>query len=88
VSLPRPRDPFGVVLGVAYLGVGLLGVLHHHGLGIVFLGLGVVYVLKGLLTTPPAAMSSDRGPGSLAPTPTGRFRATGWPPSKNPDDYR
>jgi hypothetical protein len=58
-------------------------------LGIVLFAVAAANVASAFLVTPRAAEARDPlGPGPLARTPSGRFRASGWPPSKDVDDYR
>jgi hypothetical protein len=60
---------------------------HDHTVGVLW---AVTAVLWGIssLRKPPSPADRVLGSGPLAPSGTGRFRASGWPPSKDPDDYR
>jgi hypothetical protein len=48
---------------------------------------GVLWSIGAFLPSWRPSRRGD-GPDPLRGTPTGRVRATGWPPSKDPDDYR
>jgi hypothetical protein len=86
----RIRQREKVLTGLIFLAIGLYGLEADKDSVIVVGALisGVLRVAAGLLRDPPVVVPGPEGPGTLAATPTGRFRATGWPPSKNPDDYR
>jgi hypothetical protein len=48
---------------------------------------GALWSASAFRAPRPELLPHVEGPGPLAPTPTGRFWS-GWPPSKDPDDYR
>ena len=57
--------------------------------GLAYLVIAAGQVAVAFLRTPRAVDPDEPlGPGPLARTPSGRFRASGWPPSKDVDDYR
>lgn len=87
------RQPWNLSLGLLGLALGAYALLSHQEppaiAALIVFGAG--HVFTGLFRDPPPIVpdtgdTADTGP--LRATPTGRFRATGWPPSKNPDDYR
>jgi hypothetical protein len=86
---PRIRDRHGFTFGLFLVGLGAFG--YASGIGddvrAVFLVGGVLRVAAAFLFRWEIA-SGARGPGTLASSGTGRLRATGWPPSKDPADYR
>jgi hypothetical protein len=87
--VPRPKDRAGFFTGCWFLALGAVG--YAAGIGedvraLFAIGgavrLGLSFFVSGRLG------DGKAGPGTLRATPTRRFRATGLPPSKNPDDYR
>ncbi|WP_035128054.1 hypothetical protein [Conexibacter woesei] len=73
---------FYIVLGTLRLALG--GDPSMWGMWIVA---GLVWTAVAFRRPPPESPAVE-GPNPLRATPTGRFRATGWPPSKEPGDYR
>ena len=88
--MPRPRDTASFFHGLFFVGVGIIDIVLRDGrgeLGWIFGIGGAVRVALSFFvvwSTPGEAS----GPGTLRATPAKRFRATGWPPSKDPDAYR
>jgi hypothetical protein len=81
----RPRDTNRFVWGLVALVVAFLLALGHvNGVALVIAARGTIDVIASFFLAP----GRRRRPGPLDATPTGRFRATGWPPSKDPDAYR
>lgn len=84
------RQPWNLSLGLLGLTLGAYALLSDQEpmaiAALLVFGLG--HVLTGLFRDPPVIVPDTEEAGPLRATPTGRFRATGWPPSKNPDDYR
>jgi hypothetical protein len=80
---------------LSFAGVfALVGALHlikgkDADLGIVFLAIAAGHLFVAFFVAPRVNEAAEElGPGSLRATPARRFRASGWPPSKRPDDYR
>lgn len=88
----RPRDlwTFGYGLVIAAVAAWALA-LHgtdERTLAWLFLAGGLARMATGYFVAVRYVLRPDTGPGPLSPTPAKRFRATGWPPSKDPEDYR
>jgi hypothetical protein len=74
-----------------YVAIGAFGVVGGHAdaeVPYVFVAIGAIHIVLSFLFKRTRRELESMPPGPMRPTPTGRFRATGWPPSKNPDDYR
>jgi hypothetical protein len=80
-----------LVWAAAILAVGVWRVATHRSVEISVLAFlwAARFAWSSTRERPPEP-EPDRvlGPGPLAPSGVGRFRATGWPPSRDPDDYR
>jgi hypothetical protein len=85
----RIRRPLDALFAVPFLVVGTLEVVtgKDAGLGVLWILAGARWTWSSTRERPPTPGGS-LGPGPLASSGTGRFRATGWPPSKDPADYR
>lgn len=86
--IPRPRDLTRFLLGLLFLVPSalalLLGAVNGAEVTLMWTVSGGVQVIVSFFVNP----RRRSGPGPLDPTPAGRFRATGWPPSKDPEEYR
>ncbi|MCW2993859.1 MAG: hypothetical protein JWQ18_1354 [Conexibacter sp.] len=85
----RIRRPLDALSAVPLVVVGTLEVTpgKDTGLGVLWLLAGARWAWSSTRERP-SVPEGALGPGPLAPSGTGRFRATGWPPSKDPADYR
>jgi len=85
----RIHRPFDALFAVPFFVLGTLDVASGRkvDLGVLWLLTGARWTWSSTRERPPEP-DGALGPGPLAPSGTGRFRATGWPPSKDPADYR
>jgi hypothetical protein len=88
----RIRDRPSFLGGVTLVALGLLTLMvrgggHDPALAWIFVGGGALRVVMSFFFRWRLGAGVD-GPGPLTPSPTGRFRASGWPPSKDPEAYR
>jgi hypothetical protein len=88
--VPRPRSYSRLLDGLFWSALGALGLALGADTALSGLALvgGVLRVVLAFVLAPPRPSVAVDGPHPLRATGTGRLRATGWPPSKNPDDYR
>ena len=77
------------VFAVPFVGLGVVRLVagDDRELGALWVLLGLRFAWSSTRERPPEPEDAH-GPGPLAPSGTGRFRASGWPPSKDPSDYR
>lgn len=88
--MPRPRDTASFFSGLFFAGVGVVDLVlrdGHSDFGWLFAIGGAVRAALAFFVVWPTPGGAS-GPGTLRATPAKRFRATGWPPSKDPDEYR
>jgi hypothetical protein len=91
VRIPRPRDRPSFLFGLTFVVLGAIGLIGGNsvaGLSWLFVIGGGARAVLSFFVRWPEPGAGAAGPGPLRSTPAGRFRATGWPPSKNPEDYR
>jgi hypothetical protein len=88
--VPGPRNPGLIRSGLFWAGLGAVVLVAGKDpyLAWLFLGGGGLRIVAAWFFAPSEPTPAADGPDPLRATPTGRFRATGWPPSKNPEDYR
>lgn len=86
---PQLRRPLELLWAAGFLAAGIWHVATHRSIEISALAFAFSARCAWASTREaPQQAAHALGPGPLAPTPAGRFRATGWPPSRDPDDYR
>ena len=87
---PRLRQPWKLGYGLTLLVLAAYGLSKDKDMVLVvaFAIGGLGHVAAGLFYDRPVIVPGPDGPGTLRATPAKRFRATGWPPSKDPDAYR
>lgn len=81
-----PNSGYQFVLGVLLLALAVFGLAVGATWCAVVGGFNGGFALWRAYTDEPDERAD--GPDPLRATPAKRFRATGWPPSKSPDDYR
>jgi hypothetical protein len=89
--LRRPRDLGSFLFGAALLTFGVVLLLtgdNDDETWILLIAIGAGRMVASFFFTWSRLSGGKEGPGPLDATGTGRFRASGWPPSKDPGDYR